>query len=171
MTKQLPHGTALQRLRRGIERYQAPLILVRDMFLFSVVGLNSFIMLLRRSGIDRGLKHVVCVGTVAYFVVLIYQAVFLIRYKRLHRTLPHVRRIFRLLYTALYLTATMMDILLLESRPENRPLFVYHGVLFIWTALWGTNVLWGKPLWDCLCTHLRPKNLTVPALPQSGEAS
>ena len=111
---------------------------------FGVLGLNSFIMLYYRSA-HGDIQYVVCAGAAGYALVLLFQSV-------LHRHCPQrriqiiklSRKVFRLIYTAVYLTSIMLNIIAASQLPDKVPLMVYYGWLFVWAAIWGTNCFWGK---------------------------
>ena len=116
---------------------------------FGVLGLNSFVLLYLHSA-RSSIQAVICAGMVGYVLVLLLQIL-------LCRNRPHSRRLelfqltkkmFRLVYTAIYLTATMLDILAVSRRPDAAPLLACYGLLFGWIILWGTNGFWGITLWQ-----------------------
>ena len=125
-----------QTLQNICGAHHASLLLVWDIFSFAVLGLNSFILLL------HDLVYVICAGAVAYVFVMIGQTCFLFKQKRRRRILLVTKKLFRLVYTLIYLTAIMLDILILAEAPGNELALAYNGCLFIWILLWGTNFLW-----------------------------
>ena len=115
---------------------------------FGVLGLNSFVLLYLHSA-RSSIQAVVCAGMAGYALVLLLQ-IFLCRSRPHPRRLELFRRtkkVFRLLYTAIYLTAIMLDIFAVSQRPDAAPLLACYGVLFCWVILWGTNCFWGIALW------------------------
>lgn len=125
-----------------VKHHKNGLFLLWDVFMFAVVGLNSFILLLHRHGTNLGLRYVICTGTVAYLFVLAIQTVMLRKAANRRSILFFTKKIFRLIYTAIYLTAIMIDIISLGGAPGTEWQMSYNGFLFIWTVLWGTNFLW-----------------------------
>lgn len=111
---------------------------------FGVLGLNSFIMLYFHN-INSEIRYVVCAGALGYTVVLSLQT-FLFRHCPKHRMylIRLSKKIFRLIYTAIYLTAIMLNIIAVSQIPNNISSMVYYGWLFIWVAIWGTNCLWKR---------------------------
>ena len=138
----LGRSRAVSALLGFAARHKNGLLLLWDVFMFAVVGLNSFILLLRKHGTDHGLNVVIFTGTAAYLVILTVQTVLLRRAPNRRPVLHFTKKIFRLIYTALYLTAIMMDILALGGAPGTELQMSYNGFLFIWVSLWGTNFLW-----------------------------
>lgn len=134
--------TLLQKIKKFYWSYRAPLLLIWDIFMFSVVGLNSFILLIHRNREHQGLIYVICAGAAAYLLVLIVQTCFLLNHEKRHKILLVTKKIFRLIYTAIYLTAIMLDVLVLVEIPGTEITLAYNGILFIWVSLWGTNFLW-----------------------------
>ena len=135
-------GGAVGAAARFVSRHRAGLLLLWDVVTFAVVGLNSFILLLYKYKANRGLKYVICTGTVAYLLVLLFQAVTLRKHTGRRKILLNTKRIFRLVYTAIYLTAIMIDMLAMAKMPGNEWRLSYNGFLFAWVVLWGTNFLW-----------------------------
>lgn len=111
---------------------------------FGVLGLNSFIMLYFHSA-QGGIRYVVCAGAAGYALVLFLQTI-LYRHRpsRRMQVVKLSRKVFRLIYTAVYLTSVMLNIIAASQLPNKVPLMVYYGWLFIWAAIWGTNCFWGK---------------------------
>lgn len=120
---------------------------------FGVLGLNSFVMLYLHTA-RASIRAVICAGIAGYALVFPLQAI-LCRRRPRSRRLERFRltkKVFRLVYTAIYLTAIMLDILAVPRRPDAVPLLVYYSVLAVWVILWGTNCFWGIRLWR----RLRP---------------
>lgn len=111
---------------------------------FGVLGLNSFIMLYFHS-INSEIRYVVCAGALGYTVALSFQT-FLFRRcpQRRMYLIKLSKKIFRLIYTAIYLTAIMLNIIAVSQTSNNIPGMVYYGWLFVWAAVWGTNCLWRR---------------------------
>lgn len=121
----------LQRLQR-----------VWEWFSIVVLGLNSFILLYYRS--TRGsIQYVVCAGATGYFLVVVFQTILYRRQPdRRMQILKLSQRAFRLIYTAIYLTSVMLNILAISQTPNQTDLMAYYGLTFIWAAAWGTNCFW-----------------------------
>ena len=115
---------------------------------FGVLGLNSFVLLYLHSA-RSSIQAVICAGMAGYALVLLLQVLLCRSYPRLRRLerFQLTKKVFRLVYTAIYLTAIMLDILAVSQRPGATPLLAYYGVLFGWVILWGTNCFWGIALW------------------------
>ncbi|HJD20344.1 MAG TPA: hypothetical protein H9915_00835 [Candidatus Gemmiger faecigallinarum] len=98
-----------------------------------VIGLNSYLMLLNRTA-NIGLKKVVWFGLFAYTAAFCILTFWLRREpgRRQHIAL-RIKAAFRLLYTALYLTAVMLDVLAITAQPDvgDRWMLVYYGCLFL----------------------------------------
>lgn len=117
---------------------------VWEWFNLGVLGLNSFIMLYYR-GAQGAIQYVVCAGALGYALVLLSQSVLYRRCpEQRMQTLKLTRKIFRLIYTAVYLTSTMMNIIVASQMQNSIPLMVYYGWIFIWAAVWGTNCFWAQ---------------------------
>ena len=136
---------------------------VWEWFSFGVLGLNSFIMLYYRST-QGAIQYVVCAGAVGYALVLFFQTV-LYRHSpdQGMRILKVTRKVFRLIYTAIYLTSIMMNIIVASQMSNGVPLMIYYGWSFIWVTIWGTNCLWGGNAYRFLMSYIRriksnPKN-------------
>ncbi len=132
-----------------------------DVLNIGVIGLNSFIFLLYKSSGYEGLDTVICFGAAAYALILLGQAVFFRRQSaKRQEAVYQTKRIFRLIYTALYLTKIMLDVIRITAQPAKgqEGLLAYYGFLFIWVSLWGTNCLWMQKalgwirvLWENRC--------------------
>lgn len=135
-------------------------------FSIGVIGFNSYLMLLSRCAANRGLKHVVCAGITAYAAVFLFQAVRLRRAPaRLRRVAGQTRVVFRLVYTALSLTAILLDVLALLRRPGPvDPLrLALYGWNFGFMTLWGTFCLWGPPALARVRGLLARRGIPLPA--------
>ena len=141
---------AIRSVLRFIKCHQNGLLLFGDIFMFSVIGLNSFILLLHRHREHSGLKYVICAGAVAYLFVLTFQTIFLRKNTNRRHILIFTKKVFRIIYTAIYLTAIMLDVLVIAEIPGKEWQIAYNGFLFIWVALWGTNFLWIKQIYQFL---------------------
>lgn len=47
-----------------------------------------------------------------------------------------------MIYTALYLTSLMIDIITVSSEPDSEWRMVWYGLSFLYVCAWGTNFLW-----------------------------
>lgn len=135
-------------LMQFVMGHRDQLLLLWDVFAFSVIGLNSYILLLHRHGTNHGLKYVICTGAVAYLFVLLMQTIMLRKAPNRRHILLFTKKIFRLIYTAIYLTAIMLDVLAIAGAPGSEWQLAYNGYLFIWVSLWGTNFLWLKQVFQ-----------------------
>lgn len=135
---------------------------IREWLNFGVLGLNSFILLYYRSEQGGGFQKVVLAGAVSYAVVLFLQS---ISYRhtpeRRMQILKITKKVFRLIYTAVYLTSIMMNIIVASETSNHVLPMVYYGWIFIWTTLWGTNCLWihkVTPILSRLCTRRKSED-------------
>lgn len=129
----------------ALKPYQKPLRLAWDVLNLGVIGLNSFILLYFKCGYGDGMNQVVCFGGTAYAFVLLVQTLFLRKMpEKRQKAVYQTKKIFRLIYTALYLTVIMLNVISVTevSTEGQEVLLSYYGVLFIWVSLWGTNCLW-----------------------------
>ena len=132
----------IQGSKRLFRPYRTVLLLIWDIFIFAVVGLNSFILLIYRNQEHFELKYVICAGAAAYFFVLLIQTCCLLNHEKRHKTLVTTKKVFRLIYTAIYLTSILLDVISLAEKAGSELILAYDGILFIWVSLWGTNCLW-----------------------------
>ena len=95
---------------------------------FGVLGLNSFVLLYLHSA-RSSIQAVICAGMAGYALVMLLQAL-LCRSRPRPRRLELFRltkKVFRLVYTAIYLTAIMLDIFAVKQNrhpPQLRLLTV-----------------------------------------------
>lgn len=115
---------------------------VWEWFSVVVLGLNSFILLYHRST-REAIQYIVCAGATGYFLVVVFQTI-LYRHQpeSRMRILKLSQKAFRLIYTAIYLTSVMLNILTLSQVPDRMNLMAYYGLTFVWIAAWGTNCFW-----------------------------
>lgn len=80
------------------------------------------------------------------------------------RAFDLMRKVFRLLCTALYITGIMIDVCSLDSVQQTGPLVAWYGVQLVWAALWGTNCLWpGNTIRQRLSAHgTAPQRRSLP---------
>lgn len=129
---------------RFYKEHRSLLLLVWDVFGFSVVGLSGFLRLLYHNRANHDFQYVICTGAALYLFVLLGQTVLLLRRDDRHEKLVAAKRVLRLIYTAIYLTSIMLEVIPMSQTPGNEPLIAYKGFLFFWAVLWGTNFLWVK---------------------------
>lgn len=115
---------------------------IQKWFSFGIVGLNSFVLLYYHSE-QEDFQKVVLAGAVSYAVVLFLQTIFYRHTpERRVRILRLTKKVFRLIYTAVYLTSIMMNIIVASETLTPALPMVYYSCFFVWTMLWGTNCLW-----------------------------
>lgn len=115
-------------------------------FNLGVLSLNSFIMLQYATTV-RGLAYTVSAAAIGYVVVLLIQSIVLRKRPDKIESMLITRKVFRLLYTALYLTSIMLQVIAASGTADPVGTYRYCGVAFFWVLIWGTNVLWGRPVW------------------------
>lgn len=116
-----------------------------DGFSVGVLGLNSFILLYYRYGQHNGMDYVIISGAVGYTSILFVQAIWLrTKPKERHQTAHRIKSVFRLIYTAMYLTAIMLEVIELSASkaPGYERHLMFYGIFFLGVGLWGTNCLW-----------------------------
>lgn len=142
-----------------VERISPPIRqrirLVGEALNIGVLGLSSFIALYYRGVGNAAMKYVIATGAIAYALVLLTQAILLRKNEDRISILFTTKKVFRLIYTAIYLTCVMLEILAAAEHPGTEKLLSYYGFLFIWVALWGTNCLWLKKVWTKIATLLK----------------
>lgn len=107
--------------------------------------MNSFILLLYKNTNKTGMEYVICAGAIIYILVLLTQTILFRKSPvKKHELIYQTKNIFRLIYTALYLTVIMLDVITVTAQKDqgNERILSYYGFLFIWASLWGTNWLW-----------------------------
>lgn len=135
---------------------------IREWLNYGVLGLNNFILLYYRNEQGGGFQKVVLTGAVSYAAVLSLQS---ISYRhtpeRRMQVLKFTKKVFRLIYTAVYLTSIMMNIIVASETSNHVLPMVCYGWMFIWTTLWGTNCLWihkAIPIVCRLCTRRKSED-------------
>lgn len=134
-------------LKQWIQDYitiqiQARLRTMWEVFNITFLGLNSYLLLYHRSTFDTGLRHVILFGAVFYAIILLVQ---LIRYWHKSAWIGAFRttkNVFRLIYTAFYLTGIMINVCAVPMGRQSIHLLVWYGIQFCWAILWGTNCFW-----------------------------
>lgn len=121
-----------------------------DGFSIGVLGLNSFILLYYRYGQHNGMDYVIISAAVGYAAILFMQALwFRTKPRERYQTAHRIKSIFRLIYTAIYLTAIMLEVIEISAAkvPGYEKHLMFYGIVFLGVGLWGTNCLWlGKVL-------------------------
>ena len=121
---------------------QARLHTMWEVFNIAFLGLNSYLLLYHHSAFDTGLRHVILSGAGLYAIILLVQ---LIRYWRKPEWLgafQTTKKVFRSIYTALYLTGIMINVCALPMGRQSTGLLLWYGIQFCWAVLWGTNCFW-----------------------------
>ena len=139
------YRTLICHLSNWFRRNNRLLYALWDIFSIGVLGLNSFILLYHRYGQHNGMDYVICSGAAGYAIVFLVQAIWLRgKPRERHRTARQIKSAFRLIYTAFYLTAIMLDVIESASikAPGYEQQLSFYGILFLGVGLWGTNCLW-----------------------------
>lgn len=135
----------IQALRKAITPQRAAkLKYIWEAFSIGILGLNSFILLYLHEDNNESIKYVICAGAFAYALIIAVQSIVYRTHPQKMTIVLRTKQIFRLIYTAVNLTAIMLDVLLVVEQPNPERELVYYGWLFIWAVLWGTNFLWMK---------------------------
>lgn len=156
-----PDSSSPQRPFRRLRRNLIPLLdwlrlhsghlhMLWDGFSIGVLGLNSFILLYYRYGQHNGMDYVIISGAVGYAAILFAQSIWLrAKPSKRHKTAHRIKSVFRLIYTAMYLTAIMLEVIEISAAkaPGYEQHLIFYGIVFLGVGLWGTNCLWlGKVL-------------------------
>lgn len=111
-----------------------------------ILNLNSFLLLYYRWGRSHGMKYVICAGAAAYAIIILFQSVFYRKNPRTMQIIHQTKTVFRLIYTAVYLTAIMLDVIAVAQMPGTEWMLVTYGWFFIWISIWGAKCLWLKSI-------------------------
>lgn len=128
-----------------VRKYQQLFRTAWDALNIGVISVNSFILLLYKNTNKTGMEYVICAGAIIYILVLLTQTILFRKSPvKKHELIYQTKNIFRLIYTALYLTVIMLDVITVTAQKDqgNERILSYYGFLFIWASLWGTNWLW-----------------------------
>ncbi|MBK1810026.1 hypothetical protein JHL18_05130 [Clostridium sp. YIM B02505] len=125
-----------------------------DFIYIGVIGLNSYIWLFHNNRNEPKMKYVI-VGMAIVYVVTSFLLSVMFRGDKLRRQKIYlVRKIFRLIYTAVYLTIIMLHLInlgLFDTIPDGKvELLIYNIVMFIVIAITGTISLWWKKVLDII---------------------
>ena len=103
-------------------------------------------------------------GAAGYAMTLLVQMVRFVHCPARMRAFDLMRKVFRLLCTALYITGIMIDVCSLDSVQQTGPLVAWYDVQLVWAALWGTNCLWpGNTIRQRLSAHgTAPQRKSLP---------
>lgn len=150
-------------LRENIERIREKITLQRRDTLIKIweginigiLGLNSFIMVYLREQGHVALKYVICSGALAYALAFLIETLLLRNHPQKLVVIRKTKKIFRLIYAAIYLTVIMINIIEVSEQPNPARMMAYYGAMFIWAALWGTNCLWIGKLYPKLVNLYR----------------
>lgn len=118
--------------------------ILRDVFSIGLLGLNSFLMLFYKGWLVQPIKYVICAGVLAYVLILLSETALLWREKHRLEVVYKTRRVFKVIYAAIYMTALMIHIidLLQDKQPGYRWQTAWLGLLFIFAGIWGANSRW-----------------------------
>jgi hypothetical protein len=123
-------------------------IMLWDLLYIGVIGLNSYILLIYNNRQEPELIYVICAAAAIYVVTLILLLIKLRRHKRRREILYSIRKIFRIIYTAVYLTIIMLHIIRMGSfetiSNEQRIALIYNISMFFIIAAIGTSSFWLK---------------------------
>lgn len=136
-------------MRNVFQKYQQLFRTVWNVLNIGIVSVNSFILLLYKSMNKTDMEYVIGTGAAIYILVLLVQTVLYRKSPaKQHALIYRTKNIFRLIYTALYLTVIMLDVITVTAQSDygNEAALSYYGFLFIWVGLWGTNCLWWRKI-------------------------
>ena len=115
---------------------------VWECFNIGLLGLNSFILLYFRQQGNESMKYVICSCALAYTLVFLAETILFRNHPNKLVFVRKTKKIFRIVYTAVYLTVIMLEIIEVSEQPNPAFMMSYYGILFIWVAVWGTNCFW-----------------------------
>ncbi|MCM1991429.1 hypothetical protein [Oceanirhabdus seepicola] len=128
------------------------LLALWDILIICIIGLNSFILLYLRNQEHSDMYRVIYAFLNAYIVVFVTEIIVLLFFRRnvdLRNVLYFTRKIFRLIYTAVYLTIIMITLIHIEdyATPDQmQNVMIYNSVMFVGISINGTSCIWGKKL-------------------------
>lgn len=108
---------------------------------FSLIGIISYISLYFRAEHISGVGMVIIFGGVSYTLVYAVEMMRIREIEQKRKNIIFVKLIFRLVYTAIYLTVIIIDIIKLAGD-SNKWALMINGLLFIWVLIWGTRDFW-----------------------------
>ena len=111
-------------------------------FNIGILGLNSFILIYLHEQSNTDIKYVICSAALAYALVFLTETILLRDNPQKLIIVRKTKKVFRLIYTAIYLTVIMLEIIVVSELPNPARIMAYYGAMFIWVAVWGTNCLW-----------------------------
>ena len=138
-----------------------------DVFSIGLLGLNSFVMLLYRDDIEAPMKYVVSAGALAYVIILLLETILLRRDPRRLKTVYRTRKVFKVIYALIYMTALMIRIISVLQSKETGYIRVtaWYGFLFLFAGLWGFSFRWlpklgerSKPFLKAIRDHIAKKH-------------
>ena len=128
-------------------------------FNIGILGLNSFILIYLHEQSNEEIKYVICSAALAYALVFLSETILLRDRPQKLMIVRKTKKIFRLIYTAIYLTVIMLEIIVVAELPNPARIMAYYGAMFIWVAVWGTNCLWlGRMQAELLRLYRKNKN-------------
>lgn len=119
-----------------------------DILYIGVIGLNSYILLIHKNQNEEKLIYVICAAAFSYVLTLIILLIKLRKKKKLRETLYLTRKIFKVIYTILYLTIIMIHLIRLSSLEEvsngQMIVIIYNIVMFIIILLINIISFWWR---------------------------
>lgn len=131
-----------------IERMRPYLTAVWDILSIGVMGISSFVTLFVRNQELTAMAHLIMLALIAYILLLTAEFLFLRILKKdrnWRETLRFTRKVFRLIYTAIYLTiiaANLCGTVGLAAAGDATGVLIQNVITFIGVALIGTSCLW-----------------------------
>lgn len=124
------------------------LIFIWDILYVGVIGVNSFILLVLNNRNEHKLIYVICAMAVLYITVLLTILIKFRKSKQLRKILYSARKIFRIIYTAIYLTIIMLHLIRLglfnTIQDEDKLNVTYNIISFIFILIVGSSSFWWK---------------------------
>lgn len=123
-------------------------LILWDILYVGFIGVNSYILLIYNNSNEPKMMRVICAMTVAYVTSLITILIKLREDKKLRKILYLTNKIFRLIYTATYLTIIVLHLIRLGSFKTissfQSGAVIYNIIMFFFIAIIGTSSLWWK---------------------------
>lgn len=108
------------------------------------------------------MNYVIEAGIFGYILVLFLET-FIYRKNNQKRrnTAKMIKRIFRYLYMAMYLTLIMLDVITITTFTGNEMELVIDGWLFILIIVWNMGELWHNLLWCLVKSNKKLTNIRI----------
>lgn len=123
-------------------------VMLWDFLYIVIIELNSYILLIYNNRQESKMIYVICAMAAAYVTILLTIFIKFEKGNQRRKVLYFTRKIFRIIYTVVYLTIIMLHLIRMGPfeaiSNEEKIAIIYNIVMFVLILMIGTISFWWK---------------------------